>query len=339
MKTAFEIPVHLLLVSFSLLHAAEAPAGSDLPDETWATVAIDTAAPSVPYSPMIFGGFLEHFHTQIYGGIFDRGSPLSNGHGFRKDVLAALRELKVPVVRWPGGCFVSGYHWEAGVGETRKPTEDMVWGVVEPNTFGTDEYVELCRELGWTPYICNNAGNGTIEEMRNWVEYCNGKSGKFAEMRRANGYAEPRKVPIWSVGNENYGTYEIGYKPIEQWAPLVADAAKAMKQADPTVKLTAATVASREWTLPLLKTAGEYLDYLSIHAYWLPFWANNDMPDYLTCIMHSQSPSTNGTCAPGTTPAFRETSRRITTTGLTAWRMCRAIFRVTALTSRVSINA
>jgi alpha-L-arabinofuranosidase len=265
---------------------------ANLPEETWATVAIDTAAPSVPYSPMIFGGFLEHFHTQIYGGVFDPGSPLSNGKGFRKDVLAALKELKVPVVRWPGGCFVSGYHWEAGVGETRKPTEDMVWGVVEPNTFGTDEYVELCRELGWTPYICNNAGNGTIEEMRNWVEYCNGKSGKFAEMRGANGYAAPRNVPIWSVGNENYGTYEIGYKPIEQWAPLVRDAAKAMKQADPTVKLTAATVASREWTLPLLKEAGGYLDFLSIHAYWMPLFANNDMPDYLTCIMHSESPQT-----------------------------------------------
>ena len=285
----------LLLAPLALLCAAAEPAREGVPaaeptDEAWATVAIDTAAPPVPYSPMIFGGFLEHFHTQIYGGIFEPGSPLSDERGFRKDVLAALKELKTPVVRWPGGCFVSGYHWYNGVGKQRNPTFDMVWGVEEPNTFGTDEYVELCRLLGWTPYICNNAGNGTIEEMRNWVEYCNGKTGTFAELRSNNGYAAPRNVSIWSIGNENYGAYEIGYKPIEQWAPLVAEGAKAMKQADPTVKLTAATIASREWTLPLLKAAGEYLDYLSIHAYWLPLWANNDMPDYLTGIMHSESP-------------------------------------------------
>jgi alpha-N-arabinofuranosidase len=267
-----------------LEHVAEPP------DETRAVVAIDTGAPSMLYSPMIFGGFLEHFERQVYGGVFDPGSPLADENGFRRDVLAALKELKVPIVRWPGGCFVSGYHWESGVGKERKPTDDMAWGVVEPNTFGTDEYVELCRILGWTPYICNNAGNGTVEEMRNWVEYCNGNAGRFAQMRRDSGYAEPRNVPIWSIGNENWGQHEIGYKPVEQWAPLVLEAAKAMKQADSRIQLTAAALPSREWTLPLLKAAGDYLDYISIHSYWLPLWGRNDMPDYLTCIMHSESP-------------------------------------------------
>jgi alpha-N-arabinofuranosidase len=193
-------------------------------------------------------------------------------------------------VRWPGGCFVSGYHWELGVGKDRKPTDDMAWGVIEPNTFGTDEYVKLCRVLGWEPYICNNAGNGTIEEMRKWVEYCNGTNGKYADLRKANGYAAPRNVPIWSIGNENYHTVEIGYKPIEQWAPFVAEAAKAMKETDPNIKLTAAAEATREWTLPLLKAAGSNLDYISIHDYWLPLWGRNDMPDYLTCIMKSEGP-------------------------------------------------
>lgn len=260
------------------------------PDDASAVVTIDTGAPSVEYSRMIFGGFLEHFERQIYGGVFEPGSPLSDERGFRRDVIAALRELKVPVVRWPGGCFVSGYRWEAGVGKVRKPTDDMAWGVVEPNTFGTDEYVELCRILGWTPYICNNAGNGTVAEMRNWVEYCNGNSGSFARMRRDSGYAEPREVPIWSIGNENWGQHEIGYKPIAQWAPLVLEAAKEMKQADPRIQLTAAALPSREWTLPLLKAAGGYLDYLSIHAYWLPLWEKNEIPDYQTCIMHSEAP-------------------------------------------------
>jgi alpha-N-arabinofuranosidase len=259
-------------------------------DEPRAVVTIDPGAPSVRYSPMIFGGFLEHFNNQIYGGVFEPGSPLADEKGFRRDVLAALKELKVPLVRWPGGCYVSGYRWEAGVGKQRNPTDDMAWGVVEPNTFGTDEYVELCRTLGWTPYICNNAGNGTVEEMRNWVEYCNGNAGRYARMRGDNGYPEPRNVPIWSIGNENWGRHEIGYKPIAQWAPLVLEAAQAMKKADSRIQLTAAALPTREWTLPLLKAAGDYLDYISIHHYWLRLHDRNDMPDYLTCIMHSESP-------------------------------------------------
>lgn len=255
-----------------------------------ATVTIDPAAPAKEYSPMIFGGFLEHFGHQVYGGVFEPVSPLADKNGFRRDVIAALKELRVPVVRWPGGCFVSGYHWEAGVGKDRQPTDDMAWGVREPNTFGTDEYVELCRLLGWTPYICTNAGNGTIGEMRRWVEYCNGKSGELADLRRRNGFETPRQVPIWSVGNENYWPTEIGHKPIGQWAPFVLESAKAMKAADPDIKLTAAAQATREWTLPLLKAAGPYLDYISIHSYWIPLFGKNDMPDYLTCIMKSEGP-------------------------------------------------
>ena len=151
------------------------------PEDTQATVTIDTGARSVSYSRLIFGGFLEHFDRQVYGGVFEPGSPLADASGFRKDVIAALKELKVPIVRWPGGCYVSGYHWEPGVGKLRRPTDDMAWGVVEKNTFGTDEYVELSRLVGWQPYICNNAGNGTIEEMKHWVEYCNGREGKYAQ--------------------------------------------------------------------------------------------------------------------------------------------------------------
>ena len=255
-----------------------------------ATVKVDANAPSRSYSPMIFGGFLEHFGRQIYGGVFDPGSDLSDEKGFRRDVVEALRELKVPIVRWPGGCYVSGYHWEDGVGKTREPTDDMAWGVVEPHTFGTDEFVELCRLLEWEPYICNNAGNGTVEEMRNWVEYCNGRRGRYAQMRRRSGYDEPRNVTIWSIGNESWGRHEIGYKPIEQWAPLVREAARAMKAADPDIQLTAAALPNREWTLPLLDQAGRYLDYLSIHNYWLPLWQNNETPDYMTCIMKSEGP-------------------------------------------------
>lgn len=255
-----------------------------------AVVTVDTDAAAATYDRMIFGGFLEHFGGQVYGGVFDPGSPLADTRGFRRDVVDALRELGTPIVRWPGGCFVSGYHWELGVGQPRKPVDDMAWGVVEKNTFGTDEFVEFCRLLDWEPYICTNAGNGTIEEMRHWVQYCNGTTGEYAERRRANGYPEPHNVIIWSIGNENYWPTEIGHKPIEQWAPFVRDAAEAMKAADPDIKLSAAAQATREWTLPLLEAAGPYLDYISIHSYWLGFWQRHEMPDYLTCIMHSEGP-------------------------------------------------
>jgi alpha-N-arabinofuranosidase len=280
----------LLAAAFSCnpSHAADEPAMAQN-TKPHATITIETDAPALTYSPMIFGGFLEHFDHQVYGGIYNPGSPLSDTNGFRRDVIAALKELRTTVVRWPGGCFVSGYHWELGVG-TRQPTDDMAWGVIEPNTFGTDEYVKLCRLLGWEPYICNNAGNGTIQEMKSWVEYCNATNGKYADLRKANGYTEPRNVQIWSIGNENYHPTEIGYKPIKQWAPFVEKAAKAMKAADPNIKLTAAAEATAQWTLPLLKAAGPYLDYISIHDYWFAFWEKNEMPDYLTCIMKSEGP-------------------------------------------------
>jgi len=202
----------------------------------------------------------------------------------------ALRELRTPVVRWPGGCFVSGYHWFQGVGKTRRPTDDLAWGVLEPNSFGTDEFIELSRLVGWEPYICNNAGNGSIQEMANWVAYCNCRTGPFAQMRRDSGHPEPHAVSIWSIGNENWGEHEIGTKPIEQWAPMVLEAAKAIKTVDPSVRLTAAAQPSREWTLPLLELAGSLLDYVSIHGYWLPLWQRNDSPDYLYTLMLSDEP-------------------------------------------------
>jgi len=168
------------MLAFALGTAKAAdPADAAPKADADAVVAIDTAAASKPYSPMLFGGFLEHFHRQIYGGIFEPGSPLSDENGFRKDVIAAVKELKVPVVRWPGGCFVSGYHWKDGVGPERKPVADPVWGVTDPNTFGTDEFVAWCRLVGAEPYICTNAGNGTPEEMREWVEYCNATEGTY----------------------------------------------------------------------------------------------------------------------------------------------------------------
>jgi alpha-N-arabinofuranosidase len=249
---------------------------------------IDTAAPSKAYSPMLFGGFIEHFQDQIYGGLFDPGSPLSDERGFRKDVIAAMKELKLSVIRWPGGCFVSGYHWKNGVGKVRKPVPDPVWGATEPNTFGTDEFIEWCRLVGCEPYICTNAGNGTPEEMRQWVEYCNGTKGEYADLRKANGHEQPYKVKYWSIGNENYGYWEIGRKTPETWGPLVHDCAGLMLSVDPDLKLAAASwLDKRDWNLPLLKAAGKDLTFMAVHSY---FHNKESIIPFKECMKFSAGP-------------------------------------------------
>ena len=219
--------------------------------------------------PMLYGHFLEHFHRQVYGGVFDPASPLADEDGFRRDVLDALRKIRVPIIRWPGGCFVSSYNWKKGVGPNRTPVFDKAWRVEDPNTFGTDEFVKLCRKLDCEPYICTNAGTGTAEEMSDWVEYCNLETeGEYARMRIANGFKEPHKVKYWSIGNENYGHWEIGAKTADEWGVLVRESAKMMRHVDPTAELSAAALSDPSWNLNLLKLCGENLDWISIHEYW-----------------------------------------------------------------------
>ena len=168
---------------------AAAEAGT-IPGSNEATVVVRTDLPATTYDPMIFGGFIEHLGRQIYGGFFEPGSPLADESGFRLDVIEAIRELKVPVIRWPGGCFVDSYHWRKGVGDERQPYDDDRWGVREPNTFGTHEFIELCRRIGAAPYICQNS-LASVDEMADWVSYCNDTTGEFADLRRENGHPEP----------------------------------------------------------------------------------------------------------------------------------------------------
>ena len=218
---------------------------------------------------MLYGHFIEHFHRQIYGGVYDPGNPLSDAEGFRTDVIEAMRGIRVPILRWPGGCFVSSYHWQKAVGPTRTPFFDKAWRVEDPNSFGTNEYVALCRRIGCEPYICTNAGTGTAEEMSDWLEYCNLEDeGEFAKLRIAHGYPKPHGVKFWSIGNENYGWWEIGAKSAEEWGRLVLESAKMMKHVDPTAELSAAALSDIDWNVNLLKYCGEHIDWISIHKYW-----------------------------------------------------------------------
>lgn len=230
---------------------------------------------------MIYGHFIEHFHRQIYGGVYDPANPLSDADGFREDVLDAMRKIKVPILRWPGGCFVSSYHWKDAVGRERTPFFDKAWRVEDPNSFGTDEYIKLCRKLGCEPYICTNAGTGTPEEMSDWVEYCNLENeGKYAKWRIANGSPRPYKVKYWSVGNENYGFWEIGAKSPEEWGRMAAESCKMIKHVDPETELTAAALTGLNWNMNLLSKSAQFLDWISIHEYWDGIHQTNDYADY-----------------------------------------------------------
>ncbi len=260
-------------------------------NELAGSVRIDPGRGWVRYDPMIFGQFLEHFHRVVYGGVFEPSSLLADEKGFRLDVVAALRELRVPVVRWPGGCFVSAYHWADGIGPNRQPVYDKAWMVEDSNQFGTDEFIAWCRLIGAEPYICTNAGTGTPEEMSDWVEYCNLRSsGRWARLRQANGSAQPHNVRYWSIGNENYGDWEMGAKTASEWGAYVAESAKMMKRADPSIRLLAAALPDVDWTLGLLRKAGRYLDTVSIHYYGDPLWQDDNPSGFAACMSRLDQP-------------------------------------------------
>ena len=161
-------------------------------------------------NPELQGHFSEHLGRCIYEGIYvGENSEIPNTNGMRNDVVAALKEMKVPVLRWPGGCCAEKYHWQDGIGpkNTRKKMINTHWGgVVEDNSFGTHEFFELCRQLGCDPYINANVGSGTVREMAEWVEYLNSEGDSTVVKKRwANGRKDPWGVKFWGVGNENWG--------------------------------------------------------------------------------------------------------------------------------------
>jgi len=243
---------------------------------------------------MIYGHFIEHFHRQIYGGVYDPGNPLSDDMGFRTDVIEAMRAIEVPILRWPGGCYVSAHHWKNAVGPNRVPYFDKAWKVEEPCTFGTDEYVELCRRIGCEPYICTNAGTGDAEEMSDWVEYCNLETeGPYAKMRIANGYPAPHKVKYWSIGNENWGGHEIGAKSSADWGRLTVESAKMMQRVDTSIELSAAALTDLDWNVNLLKMTGHRLKWISIHEYWDWIQQNNDCATYEQSMAYTDSLETS----------------------------------------------
>jgi len=223
----------------------------------------------------IFSGFLEHMGRAVYEGVYEPGSTHADEHGFRRDVLAALQRLQMPLVRYPGGNFASGYHWMDGVGpkEDRPTTRELAWQSIEPNTVGTDEFMQLSGKLDWTPMLAVNLGTGTPDEARNWVEYCNAPKGtQYADMRAANGNLEPFGVPIWCLGNEMDGPWQLGHVPADVYGIRAQQAAKMMKDVDRSIELVVCGSAPfldtyMNWDRTVLEAVGDYADYISLHRY------------------------------------------------------------------------
>ncbi len=240
-------------------------------------VYVDSRRTIAPLDRNLFGSFLEHLGRAIYGGIYDPGSKLSDSNGFRTDVLNEIKKLGVPIIRYPGGNFVSGYNWLDGVGPKQdRPVElDKAWNSLDSNQFGTDEFMTWCKMAGVEPLMGLNLGTGTPEEAAALVEYCNVDQGtKWSNLRRKNGVAEPYKVQKWCLGNEMDGPWQIGHMLATEYGLKAADAARQMRYVDPSLKLVACgssgpfTPTYLEWDREVLEQCYDYVDALSLHRYF-----------------------------------------------------------------------
>jgi alpha-N-arabinofuranosidase len=260
-----------LLLGSTLTAQTPAPAAS-----TAARVYLDTRRTVAPIDPNLFGSFLEHLGRAIYEGIYDPGSKLSDSSGFRKDVMEEVRALGVPIIRYPGGNFVSGYDWLDGVGtkQDRPRVLDKAWNSVNNNQFGTNEFMTWCKAVGTKPLMGLNLGTGSTEQAAALVEYCNVEKGtRWSDLRRKHGIAEPYKVKNWCLGNEMDGPWQIGHMTATEYGYKAADAARQMRYVDPSLTLIACGSSGPlmptylEWDREVLEQCYEYVDALSLHRY------------------------------------------------------------------------
>ena len=236
----------------------------------------------------IYGSFLEHLGRAVYEGIYQPESPFADEEGFRKDVLGLVRELKVPLVRYPGGNFVSGYHWEDGVGpkEKRPSKIEPAWRVVECNQFGLNEFASWAKKAETEVMMAVNLGTRGPEDAKNLLEYCNWTSGSYySDLRRSHGYEEPHNIRLWCLGNEMDGPWQMGHKTAAEYGRLAQETARLMKMVDSDIETAACGSSSwymdtfGNWEETVLDIAYDEIDYLSLHQYYGN--PENDTPNFL----------------------------------------------------------
>ena len=227
--------------------------------------------------PRLYGSFIEHLGRAVYGGIYEPGHPQADEQGFRKDVLAMVRKLGVPVVRYPGGNFVSGFNWEDSVGpvENRPKRLDLAWFTTETNEVGMHEFADWAKKAGSEVMYAINLGTRGPEQARDIVEYANHKGGsKFSDMRIANGRKDPFGIKLWCLGNEMDGPWQMGRKTAYEYGRVANEAAKMMKWVDPSIELVACGSSAfdmptfGDWELTMLNECYDNVDYVSLHRYY-----------------------------------------------------------------------
>ncbi|OEU96306.1 alpha-N-arabinofuranosidase [Streptomyces oceani] len=247
------------------------------PSPAGARLVIDPDFAVGPVDPRLYGTFVEHMGRCVYTGIYEPGHPTADAAGFRGDVARLVRELGTGLVRYPGGNFVSGYHWEDGVGPfaDRPRRLDPAWRSIETNQVGTNEFLGWSREVGVEPMLAVNLGTRGIDPARALVEYCNVPGGTaWSDLRVRHGVPEPHDVRLWCLGNEMDGPWQTGHKTATEYGRLAAQAGKAMRQVDPSIELVLCGSSNAEmptfgsWEAEALRHAYDEVDHLSLHAYY-----------------------------------------------------------------------
>lgn len=237
----------------------------------------------------IYGSLLEHMGRAIYTGIYQPDHELSDEDGFRTDVIDAVRKLKVPIIRYPGGNFLSGYNWEDGIGpkEKRPKRLDLAWRSIETNQFGIHEFMKWSKKVGSSPDMGVNLGTRGMDAARNLVEYCNFPAGTYwSDLRIKNGAKNPFNIKTWSLGNEMDGDWQIGHKTADEYGRLAHETAKVMKLVDPTIELIASGSSLRtmktfgSWEETVLDHTYDDVEYLSLHQYYGN--EKNDLENFLS---------------------------------------------------------
>jgi alpha-N-arabinofuranosidase len=242
-----------------------------------AALTIDPAFRIAAVDPRLFGSFVEHMGRSVYTGIYEPGHPTADADGFRADVAGLVRDLGVPILRYPGGNFVSGYDWRDGIGpREHRPTRlDLAWRSIETNQVGVDEFTAWARRVGSEPMMAVNLGTAGVDEARSLLEYCNHPSGtQWSDLRRHNGAADPYGIKLWCLGNEADGPWQIGHKTAQEYARLATETARAMRRVDPTIELVACGSSHSRmptfgtWEATVLAEAYDVVDYVSLHGYY-----------------------------------------------------------------------
>lgn len=266
----------------------------------------------------VYGSFIEHLGRAVYGGIYEPDHPTADENGFRKDVIDLVKKLNVPIVRYPGGNFVSGYNWEDGVGplESRPKRLDLAWGTTEPNYFGTNEFLAWCKKANAQCMMAVNLGTRGPEEARNLVEYCNHKGGTYwSDLRISHGVKEPHNIKLWCLGNEMDGGWQMGAKTATEYGRVALEASKMMKWTDDSIETVLCGSSSihsptfGKWETESLDIAYDSIDYVSLHQYY----GNHadDTPDFLAKSLELDNFIYSVICACDYVKAKRRSKKKI----------------------------